>query len=399
MNKKTLLIIGIAAVGVIFGYSAYSYFYAQKDVVPMPVVNTPVSKESDPKNGAYSIGGQLIELKNGSNDESIPNSEEVISTRYFGNEISVDMNGDGAVDTAFILTQTTGGTGTFYYVAALLSANGGFVGTNAVLLGDRIAPQTTGYGNGQIIVNFSDRAAGEPMTARPSVGVSKYIKIDGFTLTDVTPAALTEAEARLIAEQSCIKGGEALSSGTFNENSKTWWFDANLNATRPGCNPACVVDSATKTAELNWRCTGLLPPVTYNLDKTFVDKKLGITYQYTDPLPTNFYRLQDWKQTAGITLTPGELACDRIDKAQKISLFDKDYCVTSEAEGAAGSIYTTYTYATAFDGKVATLKFVVSHPTSCLVYESTKNLTLCENESFVPSSFAVQILSTLKLSK
>jgi len=43
--------------------------------------------------------------------------------------------------------------------------------------------------------------------------------------------SLTEPEARKIAEKSCIKGGEALGPGTYNENSKTWWFDANLNAT------------------------------------------------------------------------------------------------------------------------------------------------------------------------
>ena len=72
---------------------------------------------------------------------------------------------------------------------------------------------------------------------------------------------LSEAEARIIAEKSCIKGSEVLSSGTYNKNSKTWWYDANLNATREGCNPACVVSEETKTAEINWRCTGLKEPI------------------------------------------------------------------------------------------------------------------------------------------
>lgn len=75
-----------------------------------------------------------------------------------------------------------------------------------------------------------------------------------------TPA-LTEAEARSIAEQACIKGGDALASGgMYNPNSRTWWFDANLNGTREGCSPACVVSEDTKTAEINWRCTGLIVP-------------------------------------------------------------------------------------------------------------------------------------------
>ena len=51
-----------------------------------------------------------------------------------------------------------------------------------------------------------------------------------------------------------------LGSGTFNGNSKTWWFEANLNASKYGCNPACVVSEVTKTAEINWRCTGLITP-------------------------------------------------------------------------------------------------------------------------------------------
>jgi len=77
----------------------------------------------------------------------------------------------------------------------------------------------------------------------------------------ITLSSMTEADAKVIAEKSCIKGGDALSSGgSYNENSKTWWFDANLNATKPGCNPACVVSEETKTAEINWRCTGLIVP-------------------------------------------------------------------------------------------------------------------------------------------
>jgi hypothetical protein len=86
---------------------------------------------------------------------------------------------------------------------------------------------------------------------------------------------MTEAEARAIAEKICIKGGEALKTGAYNENSKTWWFDANLNATREGCNPACVVSEETKKAEINWRCTGLIIPEESTTDvikQIFVEK-------------------------------------------------------------------------------------------------------------------------------
>lgn len=70
--------------------------------------------------------------------------------------------------------------------------------------------------------------------------------------------AMTEAEAKLIAEKTCIKGGEALGTGAYNDASKTWVFDANLNATREGCSSICVVSEISKTAGLNWNCTGAL---------------------------------------------------------------------------------------------------------------------------------------------
>lgn len=85
---------------------------------------------------------------------------------------------------------------------------------------------------------------------------------------------MTEAQARVIAEKTCIKGGEALGLGIYNENSKTWWFDANLNATKPGCNPACVVSEETKMAEINWRCTGLIEPKNNELTKDKTDSDL-----------------------------------------------------------------------------------------------------------------------------
>lgn len=75
---------------------------------------------------------------------------------------------------------------------------------------------------------------------------------------------MTQAEAQAIAEKACIKGGEALAPGEYNANSQTWWFNANLNATRPGCSPACVVSEKTKTAEVNWRCTGAIEPSSPN---------------------------------------------------------------------------------------------------------------------------------------
>jgi len=97
---------------------------------------------------------------------------------------------------------------------------------------------------------------------------SRYIPVDepDYPVVELEPSVdpglpsvMTESEAKAIAESSCIKGGEALGIGVYNEITKTWWFDANLNTAKKGCNPACVVSEAAKNAEINWRCTGAIP--------------------------------------------------------------------------------------------------------------------------------------------
>lgn len=71
------------------------------------------------------------------------------------------------------------------------------------------------------------------------------------------PSVLTYEQAREIAQQSdCVKEGKLTDKYFYNENSKTWWIDLDLE--KPGCAPACVIWEESKTAEINWRCTGLL---------------------------------------------------------------------------------------------------------------------------------------------
>ena len=148
-----------------------------------PVPAAPVA--TSPKDATYEIAGRPVTLKAGVSEvEAAPGSASKVTTRYFGNEATGDLNGDGAADVGFILTKSTGGSGTFYYAVVAVKQGNGYVGTNGVLLGDRIAPQTTGYQDGMLIVNYADRAPGDPMTARPSVGVTKRLKVVGGRLVE-----------------------------------------------------------------------------------------------------------------------------------------------------------------------------------------------------------------------
>ncbi len=71
---------------------------------------------------------------------------------------------------------------------------------------------------------------------------------------NISGPRMSELVARTIAEQSCIKGGAALETGTYDKNTNTWSFDANLNSEREGCLSKCVVSASSKTAELVWKC-------------------------------------------------------------------------------------------------------------------------------------------------
>ena len=145
-------------------------------------------KAVSPKDATYNIDGRLIALKGGISVESIaPDSVSKMTTQYFGNEVVHDFDGDGGLDVAFILTQNTGGSGTFYYVVIGLNTIKGYIGSQGFLLGDRIAPQTTQMSDNPktpnvIVVNFADRKQGESFSVQPSIGKSVWLLLDPKTM-------------------------------------------------------------------------------------------------------------------------------------------------------------------------------------------------------------------------
>jgi hypothetical protein len=185
--KKTiiaLIIISLLIIGIWLVYSSGGYNLKTKTAATKDKIGT--STIYSFKDATYIVGGQPVTLVNGLAEKEIePGSASRQITRYFGNEAIGDLNGDGKADVAFLLTQDNGGSGTFFYVAVALRADNGYQGTNAIFLGDRIAPQTTQIENGELIVNYADRNPGEPFSVRPSLGVSKYLKISNDQLAEV----------------------------------------------------------------------------------------------------------------------------------------------------------------------------------------------------------------------
>jgi hypothetical protein len=164
-NTRSYVLVAVVVVACLF---VAGFFFTKKEspqIQPLAF---------DPLNATYTIDGTPVTLVNG----------KASTTQIFGEPVYGDISGDGTNDAAVFLVQTGGGSGTFYYAAAALDAGHGAVGTNAVLLGDRIAPNTIQIANGIMIVNYADRKASEPMSAAPSVGVSKYLVESNGTLYD-----------------------------------------------------------------------------------------------------------------------------------------------------------------------------------------------------------------------
>lgn len=247
-NKKFIAI--FAGVAVIFFLTGTAVFFTYKFFIKTNTEPEVIIKDQkitpDPKNTTYTIEGEQFILKSGFSEKG---------TAYFGNEVKGDFNGDKLEDIAFLLTQNKGGTGTFFYMAVLFDDNNGGAVSNVNFIGDRIAPLNTEFRDGLIIVHFAERKPGEPFSEKPSVVVSKYFGIKGNQINEIF-LKINNSEARIIAEKNCLLEGETIGQGFYNENTRTWRFDANLNNKKEECNPACVVFEDTGKAEINWRCQG-----------------------------------------------------------------------------------------------------------------------------------------------
>ena len=58
----------------------------------------------------------------------------------------------------------------------------------------------------------------------------------------------------------CAAEGTLSERAFYNESKGIWWIDLDVKNKREFCLPICLVNEATGEAEINWRCTGVLPP-------------------------------------------------------------------------------------------------------------------------------------------
>ncbi|MFA6315112.1 MAG: hypothetical protein WC648_01950 [Candidatus Paceibacterota bacterium] len=180
--KKTYIAIPVILFIIIIGFLL---FKNDKKLVPIGASQDQIS--FDGKNASFIIDSQTITLVNGKAEIIyIPGSASKDTIMYFGNEARGDLNGDGLEDTAFLITRDTGGSGLFYYVVVAMKNSDGYKTTNAFLIGDRIAPQSTEIRSKELYVNFAERNKDEPMVAIPSQGVTLFLRVTSDGILEKT---------------------------------------------------------------------------------------------------------------------------------------------------------------------------------------------------------------------
>jgi hypothetical protein len=149
------------------------------------------TKAPDPRDATYTIGEDTITLTDGRYEAAAApgSASKRVVTLLPEKTATGDLNGDGITDTAVILVDQPGGSGSFYYLAALPGpATDKPVSLPAVLLGDRIIVDTVTIACQKVTVDYLDRKLSEPMSAPPSVKVTKAFTIKDGELRQTLPS-------------------------------------------------------------------------------------------------------------------------------------------------------------------------------------------------------------------
>lgn len=132
--------------------------------------------------------------------------------------------------------------------------------------------------------------------------------------------------------------------------------------------------------------------------KTATDTESGVSFIYPDPLvvspatnkQTTYIKLVEWpprfkSEDVAFICNVRNFTEDLPTTIERRTIGEREYCVTEASEGAAGSVYTTYTYAFPLeymlpgsDDRTGSLTFTLQFP-QCGNYDDPEK-TDCEHE-------------------
>lgn len=130
----------------------------------------------------------------------------------------------------------------------------------------------------------------------------------------------------------------------------------------------------------------------------------GITFQYPKELLTKYVITVEWPPVISINNDKHEFVCEETpaesslaDRTTRRLVDNRVYCLSASSEGAAGSIYTDYTYSFLRDDNVININFTLQYP-RCDNYDDPQQ-TECqkERESFDLDGVVDRIAQSIKI--
>ncbi len=128
----------------------------------------------------------------------------------------------------------------------------------------------------------------------------------------------------------------------------------------------------------------------------------GIAFSYPEKLGVQYIRPAQWPPR--ISVSSGAYSCNQTppasslpERIMEMTINGQAYCVGAASQGAAGSIYTDYSYATRIGDRTVTAMFALQYP-QCLNYDDQQR-TACqrERETFDLNNLADRIVSSVQL--
>ena len=148
-------------------------------VMRSAIQQSSVAAPAEVKNITVTLDGDTVTLRDGVSEKpAAPGSAAQNTVRIVGDPVMGDATGDGRADAALLLVNDPGGSGTFYYAVLAVDDDGSYRATNAVSLGDRIAPRGVEFTDGRFIYRYLERKPGEPLAVAPSVEKRTAITVD-----------------------------------------------------------------------------------------------------------------------------------------------------------------------------------------------------------------------------
>lgn len=181
MIKKIISIIFILAGGLAMVWWIQYSPILEKDIAMLEDLS------NDIFNTSYLIKGETLTSIDGIIEKEIDaRIESKIVINVIDSNTRGDLNDDGQEDTVVLLNYDGGGSRTFFYIAVALKIDTAYKGTNAILIGEHIDLPKIEIINKKIIVNYFEREKNEPITATPTIKVTREFFVENLELKETT---------------------------------------------------------------------------------------------------------------------------------------------------------------------------------------------------------------------